>query len=262
MDLKLKGKTLFIAAASRGLGFATAMAAAKEGAKVVIGSRDEDAIQAAAKKITKESGVTCIGLPLEMREYASIRRWIGEGTKAAGAVNGLLVNAGGPPPGGFSDFSDEDWQDAFELTLLSSIRLIREAVEHFASGGGGILTVTSSSIKEPIANLILSNVMRSGVASLVKSLSRELAPRKIRVNNIIPGYFDTDRLRKLDENAAEIEDIPVDAMRQKRQTQIPAGRYGEPEEFGAAAAFLLSPAASYVTGHSFTIDGGAMHTVW
>jgi 3-oxoacyl-[acyl-carrier protein] reductase len=262
MDLDLKGKTVFVAASSRGLGFATAMAAAREGAQVVVGSRDEAAVAEAAEKIRKGSGRTCLGIRLDMREGSSIKRWIEEGTRALGPISALLVNAGGPPPGGFSDFSDDDWQDAFELTLLSSIRLIREALEHFHSEGGSILTITSSSVKEPIENLILSNVMRSGVVSLVKTLSRELAPRNIRVNNIIPGFFNTDRLKSLDKNAAEAEDIPVEAVQQRRRHQIPSGRYGEPEEFGKAAAFLLSSGTSYVTGHSFTIDGGSIHTVW
>lgn len=262
MDLKLKGKTIFVAASTRGLGYATALAAAMEGANVVIGSRDESSVCGAAESIARASGSQCIGIRLDMREISSIRRWIGEGTRALGDVSGLLVNAGGPPPGGFFDFSDDDWQDAFELTLLSSIRLIREAVDHFHREGGAILTLTSSSVKEPIENLILSNVMRSGVVSLVKSLSRELAPRHIRVNNIIPGFFDTDRLKNLDRSTAEAQDIPVEVVKEKRIQQIPAGRYGVPEEFGAAAAFLLSPAASYATGLSFTIDGGAMRTVW
>ncbi len=262
MDLKLKGKNIFVAASTKGLGYATALAAAMEGASVVVGSRDEASVSKAAETIAKKSGSTCLGIRLDMRELSSINRWIKEGTNALGPVSGLLVNAGGPPPGGFFDFSDDDWEDAFELTLLSSIRLIREAVDHFDKEGGSILTLTSSSVKEPIANLILSNVMRSGVVSLVKSLSRELAPRHIRVNNIIPGFFDTDRLKNLDRNTAEAQDIPVEVVREKREQLIPAGRYGNPDEFGTAAAFLLSPASAYATGLSFTIDGGAMHTVW
>jgi 3-oxoacyl-[acyl-carrier protein] reductase len=262
MDLKIKGKTFLVAASSKGLGFAVAEKLAGEGAKVVIGSRNEEAVESSAEKIRRNSNSTCLGLRLDMREADSIHRWVEEGRKALGPVSGLLVNAGGPPPGSFSDFSDEDWEDAFELTLLSSIRLIRETIEHMDPEGGAILTITSSSVKEPIENLILSNVMRSGVVSLVKSLSRELAPRNIRVNNIIPGFFDTDRLKSLDRSAAEAADIPIDAVREKRQHTIPLGRYGIPEEFGRAAAFLLSPASSYVNGNSFTIDGGAIHTVW
>lgn len=258
----LKGKTYLVAASSKGLGFAVARALAAEGAQLVIGSRNEEAVETAAEKIRRNNGSTCLGLRLDMREADSIRRWVEEGSKALGPISGLLVNAGGPPPGSFFDFSDEDWQDAFELTLLSSIRLIREVVEHMTGEDGAILTITSSSVKEPIENLILSNVMRSGVVSLVKSLSRELAPRNIRVNNIIPGYFDTDRLKSLDRSAAETEDIPIDAVRERRQHAIPLGRYGIPEEFGRAGAFLLSPGASYVNGNSFTIDGGAIHTVW
>lgn len=262
MDLMLKDKVVFVAASSKGLGYASAMQMASEGAKVLIGSRNESTVQQAAETIQKESGSSCLGLRLDMRQSSSIRRWVSEGSEALGKIDALLVNAGGPPPGSFFDFSDEDWEEAFELTLLSAIRLIRESLDHFNPEGGAILTITSSSIKEPIENLILSNVMRSGVVSLVKSLSRELAPRKIRINNIIPGFFHTDRLKQLDRSSAETEDLPVEVVQERRMRSIPLRRYGVPEEFGRAAGFLLSPAASYVNGNSFTIDGGAMHTVW
>jgi len=262
MDLQLRDKVVMLAGASRGLGFSTARAAAEEGARISMGSRSSADIEAAAEQLRKESGADVAGFPLDMTDKASISCWIKDTVKLYGTIDAVLVNAGGPPAGIFADFNDNDWEDAYRLTLLSSIRLIREAAEIMkTSGGGSILTLTSISVKEPIPTLILSNVMRTGVASLVKTVSREFAPYGIRVNNIIPGYFNTDRLKKLDAKAAEAAGKPVEEIRTERQGNVPLKRYGEPDEFGRTAVFLLSPAASYVTGHSFVIDGGLIHSL-
>jgi len=262
MDLLLKDKVLLVAGASSGLGYSTARIAAGEGARVAIGSRTREDIQNAARTIQSETGSDVIGLQLDMKDGDSIRGWLNGTVKEFGTIDGVLVNAGGPPAGTFADFYDNEWEEAFKLTLLSSIRLIREAAEVMKkNGGGSILTLTSISVKEPIPNLILSNVMRSGVVSLMKTVSREFAPFGIRVNNIIPGYFNTDRLKKLDAITAEKTGKTVKEIQLQRQADVPLKRYGEPEEFGKAAVFLLSPAASYVTGHSFVIDGGLLHSV-
>ena len=174
-----------------------------------------------------------------------------------------MVNAGGPPTGGFDDFTDQDWQDAFELTLLSSTRMIRAVLPSMRQqGGGSIVTVTSSSVKEPIDILLLSNVMRSGVTSLAKSLSTQLASEKIRVNNLVPGSINTARLRDNVRVQAEALGISFETRWQGRGGAVPLGRFGEPDEFGRAGAFLLSEAASYITGETLVVDGGAMKTVW
>ena len=178
-------------------------------------------------------------------------------------MDGLVVNAAGPPTGGFDDFTDQDWQDAFELTLLSSTRMIRAVLPSMRQrGGGSIVTVTSSSVKEPIDILLLSNVMRSGVTSLAKSLSTQLASEKIRVNNLVPGSINTDRLRDNVRVQAEALGISFETRWQDRGGAVPLGRFGEPDEFGRAGAFLLSEAASYITGETLVVDGGAMKTVW
>jgi 3-oxoacyl-[acyl-carrier protein] reductase len=180
-----------------------------------------------------------------------------------GGVDGLVVNAGGPPAGGFDDFDDAAWQASFELTLLSSVRMIRAVLPHLRDrGGGSILAVTSSSVKEPIDILLLSNVMRSGVVSLLKSLSRELAPEQIRVNNLVPGRILTDRVKSLDALSAKKSELSAAEQRAMQEQQIPWGRYGTIEEFGRAGAFLLSDAASYITGETLIVDGGSMKTVW
>ncbi|MFW5691654.1 MAG: SDR family oxidoreductase, partial [Chloroflexota bacterium] len=157
-------------------------------------------------------------------------------------------------------FNDQQWQDAFELTLMSTVRMIRAALPHMRTGSA-ILTITSSSVKEPIARLGLSTVMRAGVAGLVKTLADELAGDGIRVNNLIPGRIDTDRVAQLDQNTAQKLGISIDEVRQQNRASIPLGRLGTAEEFGKAGAFLLSPAADYITGTSLVVDGGKMRTL-
>lgn len=252
-----------VAAASKGLGYGIAQAAAQEGAHVSIGSRTEADILAAAEALHAETGAQALGTVLDARDPASITNWVEATAARFGGVDGLVVNAGGPPAGGFDDFDDAAWQSAFELTMLSSVRMIRAVLPHLrARGGGSILAVTSSSVKEPIDILLLSNVMRSGVVSLLKSLSRELAPEQIRVNNLVPGRILTDRVKSLDAIGAKSSGRSVADQQAMQEAQIPWGRYGSIEEFGKAGAFLLSDAASYITGETLIVDGGAMKTVW
>ncbi|MFP4617623.1 MAG: SDR family oxidoreductase [Spirochaetaceae bacterium] len=261
MDLGLKNKVFMVAGAGRGLGYGIAQALAREGAMVSIGSRTRESILSAAETIGRETGSTARGYVLDMKDGGSIQRWVEETLTEFGTLDGVVVNAGGPPPGKFEDFDENQWQEAFELTLLSAIRLIRESLEPLKERGGAILTLTSISVREPVDNLILSNVMRSGVVSMVKSLSKEFAPYGIRVNNIIPGFFDTDRLKSLDKNQAERTGMPLKEVIERRKSSVPLGRYGDPKEFGNAAAFLLSDAAGYTTGHSFVLDGGFMKSL-
>ncbi len=263
MNLNLNGKVAMVAAASKGLGFGIAKALAEEGALVSIGSRDETSIKAAAEQLQKQTGSNVIGCSFDAQNPSSILRWRDETIQHFGAIDCLVVNAGGPPTGNFDSFEDEDWQSAFELTLLSSVRMIRAALPAMRKqNGGSILTITSSSVKEPIDILLLSNVMRSGVVSLAKSLSQQLAPEGIRVNNLVPGRIDTDRVRSLDQIIADKQGVAVEQVKIAGEKQIPLGRYGNTDDFGKAGAFLLSDAASYITGLTMTVDGGTMKTVW
>jgi 3-oxoacyl-[acyl-carrier protein] reductase len=263
MDLGLQDKVILVAAASKGLGFGIAQAVAQEGAKVVIGSRTHSDITAAAHRLHQETGSETLGLVLDASDPASIQAWVNQAIAHFGGVDGLVVNAGGPPAGRFDDFDDTAWEAAFNLTLMSSVRMIRAVLPSMrARSGGSILTVTSSSVKEPIDMILLSNVMRSGVTSLAKSISRSLAGEHIRVNNLVPGRIFTDRVKSLDKIAAGNKGIAVAEQQAAMEATIPLGRYGTPEEFGKAGAFLLSEAASYVTGETFVVDGGSMKTVW
>ncbi|MBF0198850.1 MAG: SDR family NAD(P)-dependent oxidoreductase, partial [Planctomycetes bacterium] len=196
MDLKLKDKVFMVAAGSKGLGFGIAKALLEEGAYVSIGSRSQSNIDKAINELSNISTTHIMGHTLDASNSDSIKSWTDASTQKFRGLDGLVVNAGGPPVGQFDDFSDDDWQEAFELTLMSSVRMIRCALPHLRKRkGGAILTLTSSSVKEPIDILLLSNVMRSGVTSLAKSLSKQLASEHIRINNLIPGRMDTDRVR-------------------------------------------------------------------
>ncbi len=263
MDLKLKGKVAMVAASSKGLGYGIAQALAQEGASLSIGSRTEKDIEAAAEKLRNETGVPVLANVLDSSNAQSIRNWTDATLKEFGGIDKLVVNAGGPPVGKFEDFSDDDWQAAFELNLFSAVRMIRAALPSMRErGGGSVLTVTSMSVKEPIDVLILSNVMRSGVTSLVKSLSTQLAADNIRLNNLMPGRINTDRIRSLDALNSEKQGVSIEQIQATSHANIPLGRYGTIEEFGRCGAFLLSDAASYITGSSLAVDGGVLKTVW
>jgi len=251
-----------VAGASRGLGYSVAKMATREGARLSICSRTKPDIEAAAESLHADSGAAVRGFSVDMSKAEAINDWVHDTLELYGTIDAVLVNAGGPAAGTFFDFEDAEWEQAFQLTLMSAVRLIREVAPIMKKKGkGSILTLTSISVKQPIGNLILSNVMRTGVTSLVKSVSNELAPHGIRVNNIVPGYFATDRLKSLDAKNAEARGIPVDEMTGERQKSVPLGRDGDPEEFGKSAVFLLSEAAAYVTGHSFVIDGGILRSL-
>jgi 3-oxoacyl-[acyl-carrier protein] reductase len=258
VDLALKGKVAMVAGASRGLGYAVAEALAREGARVSIASRDEQAIAAAAARI----GGDVLAVPVEVRSADAIRRWAAETEERFGGVDLLFTNSGGPPAGAAISFDDAAWQDAAELLLFSTLRMVRAAVPLMqARGGGAILMSTSSSVKEPLQNLGLSTVLRASVSALAKTLAIELAPSNIRVNQIIPGRVDTDRVRQLDQITATKQGITPEQAKQKSLAAIPMGRYGVTEEYGRVGAFLLSDAASYITGATLQVDGGLIKSV-
>ncbi len=264
MDLGLKDKVVMVAASSKGLGYGIALEAAREGAILSLGSRNQKNLKSAAERIEKEApGARILTSRLDVAEASSIEEWVNYTLKELGSIDCLVVNGGGPPAGTFDETDDRNWEIGFENTLMSSVRMIRSVLpEMRRKKSGSILTVTSSSIKEPIDNLILSNVFRSGVTSLVKSLSFQVASDNIRINNLVPGFFNTDRLKELDLRSSREWRISLDNVRKINFDKIPMGRYGEAQEFGKAAIFLLSEAASYVTGETFIIDGGKMRTVW
>jgi 3-oxoacyl-[acyl-carrier protein] reductase len=257
MDLGLTNKVAMVGGASKGLGFAVARALASEGAHVAIASRDEDAIERAAAMINAGAGGRALAVPADLSKADAITRWVAATTDRFGGVDLLFANTGGPPAGTALSFDDIAWQSAFELLLLSVVRTVRLVVPLMrARGGGAILVGTSSTVKEPFPNLALSNVMRAGVTSLVKTLSLELAPDRIRVNTLLPGRISTDRLAQLDELHAQHAGIAFEEQQKRGAAAIPLGRYGDPDEFGRAGAFLLSDAASYITGASLQVDGG------
>jgi 3-oxoacyl-[acyl-carrier protein] reductase len=262
VDLGLKGKVAMVAGASRGLGYAVARALAAEGARVSIGSREADKIAAAGERIAKDTGADVLAVTADVRSGDAITQWHARTIDRFGGIDLLFVNAGGPPAGTALSFDDAAWQGAFELLVLSSVRMVRLAVPSMKSRGGGAIVVsTSTSVREPIANLALSNVIRSSVAALSKTLANELAADRIRVNHLLPGRIDTDRIRELDSLRAKQLQVTPDEQRANQAKQIPLGRYGHPDEYGSAAVFLFSDAARYITGASLQVDGGMVRAV-
>ncbi|HTI38473.1 MAG TPA: SDR family oxidoreductase [Vicinamibacterales bacterium] len=261
MDLGLTGKVAMVAGASRGLGFAVAEALAREGANVSIASSNQAAIEAAAEKLSNAGG-KIRSTVVDVRNAFHIDAWAKQTIDAFGGVDLLYANAGGPPAGSALSFDDSAWQNAIDLLLFSTIRSVRAVVPSMKQrGGGAILVATSSSVKEPLPNLALSNVVRGAVSSLAKTLALELAGDHIRVNQIIPGRIDTDRVRHLDEITGKRLGISAADAKTRSLAAIPFARYGEPPEFGSVAAFLLSGAAGYMTGATVQVDGGLIKAV-
>jgi len=251
-----------VAGASSGLGFAVARALAKEGVRVSISSRNASAVAAAGAAIERETGSPVLAMPVDVRSGEAIGQWFNATVERFGGVDLLYPNSGGPPAGPVLKFDDAAWQNAFELLLLSAIRMIRLAVPSMASrGGGAIVLPTSSAVKEPIANLSLSTVIRTSVAALSKALALELAPQNIRVNQLIPGRIHTDRVEEIDIENSKRAGISQDDQRKRVWATIPMGRYGDPYGFAAAAVFLFSDAASYITGASLQVDGGLIRGI-
>ncbi len=260
MDLGLTGKVALVAAASQGLGYGVARELAREGARVSICSNDQPGLEAAERRLVEETGGDILASVCDVTRPDDIQAWVKRTVEHWGVVDALFINAGGPPPGLIKDITDAQWHAAFELTLMSAVRMIRAALPHMTNGGA-ILTSTSSSVREPIEKLALSTVMRSGVVGLVKTLADEVAADGIRVNNLMPGRIATERITFLDQAAANREGLSLDEVRARSLARIPLGRLGEVEEYGRAAAFLLSPAASYITGASLRVDGGMMRSI-
>ncbi len=248
MDLGLRGRTFLVTGASRGLGLACAEALVGEGAQVVLSARDPAAVRAAADRL----GAT--GVVADQADPAAAGRLVRTALDAYGRLDGALVSVGGPPMGSALGLSDAQWQDAFDAVFLGTVRLCRAVVGALPAEGGSLALVLSTSVKTPVAGLAASNGLRPGLGMLAKTLADELGPRGVRVNGLLPGRIKTDRIRALDagRDAADLA---------ARARDIPLGRDGEPAEFGRVAAFLLSPAASYVTGAMVPVDGGSLRAL-
>ena len=257
MNLGLEGKRALVLASSAGLGYAVAHELAAEGAHVVVSGRDAERLQASVSELRASTHAGVYGFVADVSAADDLRRLVEEAATSLGGLDILVCNAGGPPAGGFDKIDEEQWGLAYELTLQSVVRSVRYALPHLRSAGGGsILALASSSVKQPIPNLILSNVFRPAVQALCKSLASELAGDGIRVNCLSPGRILTDRTAFLDRARAERENLSLEQVRAASVAAIPLGRLGDPVEFGRVAAFLCSEAASYVTGSSVLVDGG------
>jgi len=257
MDLGLQDKVALVSAASRGLGKAVALRLAQEGAHVAICARGEEDLNAAAAEILASTGSSVMPFPADVSDPVAVDAWVRAVSDRYGRIDILVTNAGGPPPGTFLDLTPADWEAAARLTLMSAVHLCYAVVPRMkAQGSGSILAMTSISVKQPMPNLILSNSLRLGVVGLVKTLADELAPFGIRANAICPGWTHTERVTQLLRDRARRNGTTPEEEAAAIAAAIPLRRMGRPEEFAAAAAFLVSPAASYITGVSLLVDGG------
>lgn len=244
-------------AASKGLGRATARVFAQEGAKVVISSRNDDELKATASQLHHETGAEVIAISADASKAEDLQRLVEQTMQKFGRIDALVSNAGGPPGGTFMNHSEDVWRQSVDLIVLRAVRSARLVIPIMkAQGGGSITFIESASIKHGLDGLILSNSLRMAVAGLAKTLSHELGPDNIRVNVVCPGSVATDRILNLSRPAAQSKGISLEEELKQRGATIPLRRIAEPEEFGRACAFIASPAASYVTGHMFMVDGG------
>jgi 3-oxoacyl-[acyl-carrier protein] reductase len=256
MDLGLSGKVAAVSAASRGLGKAAALALAAEGADIAMCARGEG-IHAAAKEVEAASGRQAWSIQADVTQQDQVQAFIDGTIKQFGRLDILIINAGGPPAGGFLDFTPRDWESAIDLTIMSAVRLCYAAVPHMIDAGSGSIVATESySVKQPIDNLILSNSLRLAVIGMMKTLANELGPHGIRVNSINPTWTQTERVDELMADRVERNGTSVDEEKAKLAQSIPLGRIGTVEEYGRTIAWLASPAASFIHGHALMFDGG------
>ncbi|AXH95162.1 SDR family oxidoreductase [Ornithinimicrobium avium] len=251
MDLGLAGRAYLLTGASRGLGLATAEHLVRDGADVLVSSRSEEHVLAAARQLSDSGPGTAEGLTADLADPDAADRLLDAADEHFGRLDGVVISVGGPPGGSTNTVTDEQWRDAFESVFLGAVRLARTALEQ-ARAPIAVTFVLSTSVRAPIAGLAISNGLRPGLAMVAKTMADEHGPHGHRVNAVLPGRFETDRVREL-ESAAE---DPV-ALRERIVAGIPLRRYGQPEEFGAVAAFVTSPMASYLTGSVVTVDGGS-----
>ena len=251
MDLGLAGRTYLVTGASRGLGYATAEHLAADGADLVIASRSQASVEEAAATLDEHGTGGVVGIAADLADEDSAERLLAAADEHFGRIDGVVISVGGPPGTSATDATDEQWRAAFESVFLGAVRLARTALEH-APAPISVTFVLSTSVRAPLAGLGISNGLRPGLAMVAKTLADEHGPRGHRVNVVLPGRIDTDRIKELESGAAD----PA-AVREKALAGIPLGRYGQPEEFGAVAAFVASPMASYMSGSVTTVDGGS-----
>lgn len=257
MDLGLKGKVALVCASAKGLGRASALALAQEGVKVTICDLDEATLMKTRDDMAASTGSDILAVTADMTSPRDIHNVVQQTVDHFGGLHILFTNAGGPPVGYFPDFSDEDWEGAFNLSLMSGVRLIRAALPHLRKARWGrIINLTSVSVKEPIDNLVLSNSIRASVHGLAKTLATQLGKYGITVNNVMTGYNQTDRVNQWAKAMAEESGKTVEEILGDLARPVPVGRIGQPEELGALVAFLASAKAGYINGVSIPVDGG------
>jgi len=256
MDLKLKNKSVVVLASGSGIGKGVALEFAKENAKVMMVGRTEEKLQKVQDEIFKNTGVKPSYFVADLTSDEQIKNAIDEARKLNGPIYALFNNTGGPTPGNFEKFSDDDWHNAFNLTLLSYIRAIRCVLPDMKVNGGRIVNNTSSSIKQAIDNLLFSNVFRTGIVGLTKSLAKEFGQYNILVNVVGAGKISTERVDQIDSIKADKANIPLKEYQDDNANSIPLRRYGDPQELGKLVTFLSSEANTYITGQNILVEGG------
>jgi 3-oxoacyl-[acyl-carrier protein] reductase len=258
MDLKLNDKVAIVLAASKGLGKSIALALSAEGAKVIIGSRDENALSQTAAEIVQATGNKVVAIPVDISDAAQVTQFISGAANAFGRIDILLNNAGGPPFDKFENFDDEQWQKAFELNLLSMARTSRLVLPHLQkTGSGRIINIISGSVKSVLQGSVLSTAMRMGVVGMAKLMADEFGPYNITVNNVAPGLILTDRIKH-----TLPKDVDYDEALNQKAKAIPLGRIGKPEELASLVTFLASEQAAYISGQTIQVDGGAARNIY
>jgi 3-oxoacyl-[acyl-carrier protein] reductase len=263
MDLGLKGKVALVAAASRGLGRAVAEELAAEGASLVLCARGAETLNATRDAIAQSTGAEVFAIPADVSLVEDVSRTVQSGLERFGRIDILVTNAGGPPAGRFESISHKQWEAATSLTLYSAIELTRLVLPGMRERRWGrVLNITSIAVKQPVENLILSNSLRAAVTGFARTLASEVAAEGVTVNNILPGYTRTERVAELAQMMAEKQGISPAEFTAKWEQEIPMRRLGDPREFAAVAAFLVSERASYITGCSIQVDGGWIRSLF